>query len=248
LAVMLGDSSAAEVVKAATEKEGPAEELLRQYLDRAFFKLHIQQYRKRPVYWFLQSPKKKYGVWVFHEKMTKDTLFRIKTEYLESKIKLLANQIADLQRRRDSAEGRERRQLEKEMVNLIEVLDDIREFLKRLEYIIKERGYAPHIDDGVLLNMAPLWELIPSWQTEPKKAWEELEKGEYDWAHQAMDYWPDRVREKCKTNRSYAIAHGIEADEESSEVEVKPEAGSRKQTLKKAKSAGSKALKKMGLL
>lgn len=63
-----------------------------------------------------------------------------------------------------------------------------------------------------------------------------------------VHYWPERVREKCKTNRSYAIAHGIEADEESSEVEVKPEAGSRKQTLKKAKSAGSKALKKMGLL
>ncbi len=26
----------------------------------------------------------------------------------------------------------------------------------------------------------------------------------------AMDYWPDRVREKCRANRSYAIAHGLE--------------------------------------
>jgi hypothetical protein len=57
--------------------------------------------------------------------------------------------------------------------------------------------------------MAPLWELIPSWRKEPKKAWEELETGKYDWSYQAMDHWPDRVREKRKNNKSYAIAHGL---------------------------------------
>jgi len=86
---------------------------------------------------------------------------------------------------------------------------DVREFLKRLNYIIEERGYVLHIDDGILLNMAPLWELIASWQKEPKKAWEALERGDYDWAYQAMDHWPERVREKCKTNKSCAIAHGL---------------------------------------
>ena len=35
-------------------------------------------------------------------------------------------------------------------------------------------------------------------------------KGDYDWAHLAMGYWPDRVREKCKTDKSLAIAHGLE--------------------------------------
>jgi hypothetical protein len=25
-----------------------------------------------------------------------------------------------------------------------------------------------------------------------------------------MDHWPDRVKEKCKTNKSFAIAHGLE--------------------------------------
>ena len=25
-----------------------------------------------------------------------------------------------------------------------------------------------------------------------------------------MDHWPDRVREKCKTHKSFAIAHGLE--------------------------------------
>ena len=62
----------------------------------------------------------------------------------------------------------------------------------------------------VLLNIAPLHTLIPSWAAEPKKAWKDLERGDYDWAHTAMRYWPDRVLTKCKINKSFAIAHGVE--------------------------------------
>jgi len=209
LIVMLGESAAEDVIKTAVGKDGSPEDLLRTYLERTFFKEHIKQYRKRPVYWLLESPKKKYGVWLFHEKMNQDTLFRIRTEYVEPKINHLSSQIAGLQSERDRAEGRERRQIENRIGEFTEILDDVREFQKLLKHISEERGYLPHIDDGVLLNMAPLWELIPSWQTEPKKAWLALERGDYDWAYQAMDHWPERVKEKCKTNKSFAIAHGL---------------------------------------
>jgi len=184
---------------------------LRRFLEKEFStKWHIPLYKKRPVYWLLQSPKKTYGIWIFHEKMTSDTLFRIKTEYVVPKINLLESQLAELRKKRDGLAGREKRKMEKEIAELTEILDDVREFLKRLNFIIEERKYMPHIDDGVIMNMAPLWELIPSWQAEPKKVWEALERGDYDWAQQAMDHWPDRVKEKCKTNKSYAIAHGLE--------------------------------------
>jgi hypothetical protein len=43
-----------------------------------------------------------------------------------------------------------------------------------------------------------------------KDTWTKLEKGDYDWAHLAMAYWPERVREKCRTDKSLAIAHGLE--------------------------------------
>jgi hypothetical protein len=35
----------------------------------------------------------------------------------------------------------------------------------------------PDLDDGVLLNIAPLWELVP-WK-EAAPTWQELLKGEY---------------------------------------------------------------------
>ena len=212
LKIMVGEEESTDVIRAGTEKQGEPEDLLRQYLDRTFFKQHIQQYRKRPVYWYLQSPKKRYGIWVFHERLTNDSLFRIQKEYVEPKINHLEAQIGDLRNKRDGTQGRERRELEKSMAALADMLDDVREFRKTLERIIQERGYRPHLDDGVLLNIAPLGELIPSWQADPKKAWQALEHGDYDWSYQAMDHWPDRVREKCKTNKSYAIAHGLDQE------------------------------------
>jgi hypothetical protein len=148
-------------------------------------------------------------VWVFHERLNNDSLFRIQTEYVEPKINHLQGQINELKVKRDGAEGRARRGLEKQMAEFEDVLDDVREFHKLLTKIIQERGYRPHIDDGVLLNMAPLRELIPSWRAEPKKAWQALERGDYDWSYQAMDHWPERVKENCKKNKSYAIAHGL---------------------------------------
>lgn len=138
-----------------------------------------------------------------------DTLYRIRgKQYVESKLNLLDAHLADLRRQRDAAQGRERRAFEKQMVPLDDILDDICAFAKRIDAIL-QRGYTPHIDDGVLINMAPLWELLPSWQAEPKKCWEALERGDYDWTHQAMDHRPKQVREKCKANRSYTIAHGL---------------------------------------
>lgn len=96
----------------------------------------------------------------------------------------------------------------KELQKLEEMGDDLREFSGRLRAHI-EHGYQSCIDDGVLLNAAPLHNLLPSWP-ETRAAWKELEAGKYDWAHQAMRHWPERVTEACRTNRSFAIAHGLE--------------------------------------
>ena len=73
--------------------------------------------------------------------------------------------------------------------------------------------WNPRLDDGAVLTMAPLWRLVPHhkpWQKELKGKWDELVAGKYDWAHLAMHLWPERVVPKCATDRSLAIAHGLE--------------------------------------
>jgi hypothetical protein len=69
-----------------------------------------------------------------------------------------------------------------------------------------------HLDsdlyDGVILNMAPLWELSP-WN-ELKKYWEELHEGKYGWAHITCQLWPERMQKACRKECSIAITHGLE--------------------------------------
>lgn len=70
----------------------------------------------------------------------------------------------------------------------------------------------PDHDDGVQICSAPLWPLFrhKPWQKVLYDTWTKF-MGDYDWAHLAMAYRPERVREKCKTDKSLAIAHGLEA-------------------------------------
>ena len=48
------------------------------------------------------------------------------------------------------------------------------------------------------------------WQKAVKACWDELVAGNYDWAHLSMHLWPERVVPKCATDRSLAIAHGLD--------------------------------------
>ena len=215
LELMRGKEPAHTLIREVAGSDGDPEELLRGFVDRftgkpeiSLWRHHFQLYRKRPIFWPLQSPKRKFTVWVFQERFTTDTLFKVRSEFVDPKIRWLEARIREFKEKAEASTGAEKRRAETEASQLSDILDDVQEFSKRLDAVI-QRGYTPHIDDGVLINASPLWELLPSWP-DTKKAWQELEKGKYDWARQAMDYWPDRVREKCKTNKSFAIAHGLE--------------------------------------
>jgi hypothetical protein len=65
--------------------------------------------------------------------------------------------------------------------------EDIIAFARRLQRVI-EHGYTLYPDDGILLNLAPLWELMPAWFHEPCKTWKALQQGEYAWSNQARQW------------------------------------------------------------
>jgi len=208
LVLMLGEDDAREVVN-----EGAGGDL-RKFLERDFFtKWHLKWYRKRPVYWPLQSAKRSYGFVLFHERIDRSTLYVLQRDYLDTKLNGLGLRIQDLEARKAGLSGSALKQVEREIDRTAQVLTEVQEFADTMARIVSE-GYEPElnwIDDGVILRMAPLWELIPIWKSEPKKYWERLQNGDYDWSHIAMNYWPERVREQCKTNKSFAIAHGLES-------------------------------------
>jgi hypothetical protein len=120
--------------------------------------------------------------------------------------------LGDLQGQLEGLSGSARKRVERQIDQAAQLLDEMNEFAQTMERIVREE-YEPNpnwIDDGVILRLAPLWELMPIWKAEPEKYWERLRKGDLDWSHVATRCWPQRVREACKTNKSFAIAHGHE--------------------------------------
>jgi hypothetical protein len=214
LTLMLGEQGVREVVAALGGEASAVEAFLRQFLAKDYFtKWHFKWYRKRPIYWAIQSAKRNYTFILFHERITRDTFYAIQREpYLDVKRNAVALKIGDLQAAASTSTGSARKRLEKETDDLRKLSAELEEFAKELESITLG-GYNPApdwIDDGVILRMAPLWKVIPLWKAEPKKYWERLEAGDFDWSRMAMNYWSKRVKEKCKVNKSYAIAHGHE--------------------------------------
>jgi SAM-dependent methyltransferase len=152
---------------------------------RKFFDYHIKRYsksrRKAPIYWLLQSPKRNYGLWLYYHRLDPDILFKALHKYVEPKVRLEESRLDEYEARRRSAGtvGREARQAEKTAEKQEELLTDLREFRDRLERAAKLH-LRPDLNDGVVLNIAPLHELAP-WK-EAKSKWNELLAGKYEWS------------------------------------------------------------------
>jgi hypothetical protein len=192
-----------------TQVEIAAPDDLRRWLQRDFFKEHLKQYsksrRKAPIYWPLSTSSGIYTLWVYYPELDDQTLYTVVNNFIEPKLKSIEDMLNMLRAKtgRTTAEEREFEKQQDLQQELIELRDTILEIAP---------NYRPNHDDGVQITAAPLWPLFRHklWQKVLKDTWVKLEAGEYDWAHLACSYWPDRVREKCQTDKSLAIAHGLE--------------------------------------
>ncbi|WP_407737934.1 hypothetical protein [Hyalangium sp.] len=185
---------------------------IRRWLAREFFPLHIKMYsksrRKAPIYWQLATPSASYSVWLYIHAFSKDTLFRVQNDYVAPKLAHEERRLESLTSElRDGATTAQRKALAAQEA----FVDELRAFLDELKRVAPL--WSPNLDDGVIINFAPLWRLVPqhkAWQKELKPTWDALCEGKYDWAHLAMHLWPERVVPKCAKDRSLAIAHGLE--------------------------------------
>jgi hypothetical protein len=185
---------------------------LRRWVSRDFFSFHINMYsksrRKAPIYWQLGTPSASYSVWLYLHALTNDSLFRIQNEYVAPK---LAHEQRQLEILRGEA-GAEPRGSQRKVVEGQEAfVEELQAFLDEVKRVAPL--WNPAIDDGVIINFALLWRLVPqnrAWQRELRSTWDALAAGDYDWSHFAMHLWPERVVPKCAVERSVAIAHGLD--------------------------------------
>lgn len=195
-----------------------------------FFANHLSRYsksrRQAPIYWPLSTESGSYTLWLYYHRLDDQMLFKCVTDFLEPKIRDVTRDIERLQKILAGGGSADQR----------DELDGLLDFRIELESMkaellrVTRLPYKPDLNDGVIINAAPLWKLfrLKKWQKPCKECWEKLEAGDYDWAHMAYHIWPDRVREKCKTDKSLAIAHDLE------DLYVEPPKAAKKKRKKRA--------------
>ena len=201
LELMVGAEEAHQLLARATNGMG-----LAAYLTGEWYQDHVSLYRKRPVYWLLQSPRRTVSLLCFHERLNGDSLQSLLGgRYLQGRINGLQSALGE----RHSTIGDDRAAVDQLLADAEEFTHRIRGVIERTNERGEQVGWCPEIDDGVLINLAPLHTLMPAWATEPERCWQALERGDYDWSRTARRYWPERVLAACQRHRSYALAHGV---------------------------------------
>jgi hypothetical protein len=184
----------------------------REWFRLQFFGEHVRAYtvgrRKAPIYWQLGTASVRYSVWLYYQALTKDSLYRALNDFVVPKLKHEERKLASLPQGTGAGSTASQRAEISVQQGFVSELRAFQEDVARVAPL-----WDPNLDDGVPINFAPLWRLVPhhrAWQQECKSTWDKLCKGDYDWAHLAMHLWPERVVPKCAEDRSLAIAHGLE--------------------------------------
>jgi hypothetical protein len=192
LVLMVGDAEAASLVTCGCGKRVKPIHALRQWFRAGFFKSHLKRYRQRPVYCLLQSPAGRFAVLAHYPALSPDMLEDVRTR---------VNSADQLASSRVSAYDRER------SPDRQAFCDAIQRVIRMSDDRGSRVGWQHASDDGVLVNLSPLHELMPGFRKDLEDCWHRLQTGEYDWSQTAMRYWPTRVYQQCRDVRSIALAH-----------------------------------------
>ena len=189
----------------------PRGHVLRTWLAKDFFTHHLARHsksrRKAPILWQLGPALGRYSTWCYAHRLTRDSLFALGRDIVAPKLTLEERKQASFIG--DAGPNPTAKQ-RADIAAQDALVAELRVFADEVRRVAPL--WNPDLDDGIVLVSAPLWRLVPHrpWAKELKGRWDYLAAGKYDWAHLAMHLWPERVVPKCATDRSLAIAHGLE--------------------------------------
>ena len=164
--VVWGESTEAENMAWLAESLGSkasesADDTIRRYLSKGFYKDHLQTYKKRPIYWLFSSGKHKaFEALVYLHRYNAGTLSRMRMEYvvpLQSRMQArIDNLEQDIQASTSSAE---QKRFQKQKDKLIKQLDELRRFDESLRHYADQR-ITLDLDDGVKVNYGKFGDLL----------------------------------------------------------------------------------------
>ncbi len=134
---------------------------LRKYFLNDFYKDHLQTYKKRPIYWLVQSPKKGFSVLIYLHRYTRDTMNLVLNRYLRDYQTKLRHRLTHLTQVQATAPtAREKTEARKEADKLTKTLHECEEWERQTVLPLAQARIELDLDDGVKTNYLKLGEAL----------------------------------------------------------------------------------------
>jgi type II restriction/modification system DNA methylase subunit YeeA len=135
---------------------------IRKYFCTEFYKDHLQTYKKRPIYWLVQSPKKGFSCLIYLHRYTKDTLNQVLNNYFRPYLQKLEAHLAQLglDQLNDDLPARERTAARKEAEKITKVLKECQAWEQDALLPLAQQRIPLDLDDGVKVNYLKLQDVL----------------------------------------------------------------------------------------
>jgi type II restriction/modification system DNA methylase subunit YeeA len=159
LAVTFPESSVGENLRFIEESLGKD---IRKYFCSDFYKDHLQTYKKRPIYWMVQSPKRGFACLIYLHRYTKDTLNQVLNNYFRPYLQKLEARLAQLglDQLNDDLPTRERTAARKEAEKITKVLKECQAWEQDALLPLAQQRIELDLDDGVKVNYLKLQDVM----------------------------------------------------------------------------------------
>lgn len=150
LKITFGEYTFHENLAFIEEKLGKS---IRAYFEKDFYSDHIKRYKKRPIYWLFQSPKKHFQALIYMHRYTPDLCSKVLNDYLREYSAKQEYRKVQIKKDIDSdtLSGKEKTRKEKEIKEIDKILKDLAEYDKKLDHMAKQY-LSIDLDDGVRVN------------------------------------------------------------------------------------------------
>jgi hypothetical protein len=132
--------------------KGTSREVIRNYFLNGFYADHCKIYQKRPIYWLFDSGKKNgFKCLIYIHRYQRDTIARIRTDYVHEQQSRYRTEIEALENRIDSAASSERVKLNKRLTALKAQAEEIHAYEEKIHHLA-DSMIEIDLDDGVKHN------------------------------------------------------------------------------------------------
>lgn len=163
ISVVYGEDTLDENLKFIADAlggRGTPREVIRKYFLNDFYSDHLKTYQKRPIYWLFDSGKKHgFKALVYMHRYEKDTLARMRTDYVHKQQERYRSAIENCNRDINSANGSDQIKLNKQLQKLEAQEKELEIFEEKLHHFA-DRMIDIDLDDGVKHNYAIFADLL----------------------------------------------------------------------------------------